>query len=404
MMWLDLRQLIRILINYAGSCGAGPVETAETHPVAPAGSAGGPDPRRALMQFGIQFFPDIGPKVKSAQAYWDDALRLCDHFDPLGYTHVRTVEHYFEPYGGYTPNPHVFLVAASQRTRNARLITGAVLPVFNHPLKIAGEIGMVDAISNGRLECGFARAFLPHEFARFGISVDESRVRFEEGMEAVRRLLEEENVTFEGKFHSFKNVTSLPRPTQKPRPPFWVAAIATPESFEKAGRAGHAVMAIPMAGGKMKDLIGLYRNAWRSAGHPGNGRVMLAFHMFCHEDSKRAREIAREPLNRYLKSLVAAASDWTGMSSKDYPGYDKIIAGIANESFETQTAKGAAWVGTPAEIRKTIAEFEESAGSFEIASIQVNFNTISYEEALRSMTLFAKEVMPHFKEMKQAAA
>jgi len=188
------------------------------------------------MEFGIQFFPDIGPKVKSAQAYWDDALRLCDHFDALGYTHVRTVEHYFEPYGGYTPNPHVFLVAASQRTKKARLVTGAVLPVFNHPFKIAGEIGMVDAISNGRLECGFARAFLPHEFARFGVSIDESRARFDEGMEAVRRLLEEENVTFEGKFHKFKNVTSLPRPTQKPRPPFWVAAIGTPASFEKAGK------------------------------------------------------------------------------------------------------------------------------------------------------------------------
>ena len=59
-----------------------------------------------------------------------------------------------------------------------RLITGAVLPVFNNPLKLAGQIGMVDAISGGRLEVGFARAFLPHEFARFGISMDESRARY----------------------------------------------------------------------------------------------------------------------------------------------------------------------------------------------------------------------------------
>ena len=81
-----------------------------------------------------------------------------------------------------------------QRTRRARLVTGAVLPVFNHPLKLAGEIGMLDAISGGRLEVGFARAFLPHEFARFGRSVDESRARFDEGIEQVRRLLEEENV------------------------------------------------------------------------------------------------------------------------------------------------------------------------------------------------------------------
>jgi natural product biosynthesis luciferase-like monooxygenase protein len=357
------------------------------------------------MEFGIQFFPDIGPDVQSAEAYWGDALRLCDHFDALGYHHVRTVEHYFEPYGGYTPNPHVFLSAACQRTKRARLVTGAVLPVFNHPLKVAGEIGMLDAISNGRLECGFARAFLPHEFARFGISVDESRARFEEGMEAVRRLLEEENVTFEGKFHSFKNVTSLPRPTQRPRPPFWIAALATPESFEKAGKAGHSVMAIPLLGAKMKELIGLYRKSWRDAGHKGNGRVMLAFHMFCHEDGAKAREIARDPLNRYLKSLADAASDWTsGMTSKDYPGYDKIIASLRAENFDTQTEKGGAWVGDPAHIRKQIADYQDITGGFEIASLQVNFNTITHDEALRSMTLFSKEVMPHFVDAKRAAA
>jgi len=59
---------------------------------------------------------------------------------------------------------------------------------------------MLDAISHGRLEVGFARAFLPHEFARFGISLDESRERFDEGLETVRRLLEEENVAVSGKF------------------------------------------------------------------------------------------------------------------------------------------------------------------------------------------------------------
>ena len=93
------------------------------------------------MEFGIQFFPDIGPEVQSAEEYWREALNLVDYFDELGYSHVRTVEHYFHPYGGYTPNPVVFLTAASQRTKKARLVTGAILPVFNHPLKSAGEIG-----------------------------------------------------------------------------------------------------------------------------------------------------------------------------------------------------------------------------------------------------------------------
>ena len=179
------------------------------------------------MQVGIQFFPDIGPDVRSAREYWQQALSLVGLCDRYGYSHVRTVEHYFHPYGGYSPNPVVFLAAAAQVTKRARLVTGAVLPAFNNPLKLAGELAMPDALCDGRLDIGFARAFLPHEFARFGVKLDESRARFDEGMEQVRLLLEQEDVTCEGRFHSFANVTSLPRPTQKPRPPFYVAALAT---------------------------------------------------------------------------------------------------------------------------------------------------------------------------------
>jgi alkanesulfonate monooxygenase SsuD/methylene tetrahydromethanopterin reductase-like flavin-dependent oxidoreductase (luciferase family) len=348
------------------------------------------------MEFGMQFFPDVGPEQKSGQQYFDECLRLVELCDPQGWGHVRTVEHYFKAYGGYSPNPLLFLTAAAARSKRARLITGAVLPIFNNPLKLAGEIGMLDAISNGRLEVGFARAFLPHEFARFGVSVNESRERFTEGMEQVRRLLEEEDVTAEGRFHSFRDVTSLPRPTQKPRPPFWVAAIATPQSFIDTGKAGHAIMAIPMAGGAMKELIGLYRGAWREAGHPGNGRVMLAFHLFCHENRDTAWQIARDPLNRYLRSLVDAASEWAGMQSKDYPGYDKIIDILSRETIDTQVKSGAAWIGTPDDIAKQIAEYAERVGGFESASLQVNFNTIPYDEAERSARLFGEKVLPRF--------
>mgnify|MGYP003672101695 CR=1 FL=1 len=349
------------------------------------------------MQFGVQFFPDVGPEQKSAQQYWAEALHLTGLCDELGYTNVRTVEHYFHLYGGYSANPIVFLAAASQRTRKARLITGALLPAFNSPLKMAGEIGMLDAISDGRLEVGFARAFLPHEFAQFGVPLDESRARFDEGVEQVRLLLSRENVTSEGRFHAFRDCTSLPRPTQDPHPPIWVAALATPESFVNAGRNGYGIMAIPMSGAAMKDLIALYREAWQAAGHPGTGRVMLAFHLLCHEDETRAAEIARAPLNGYLKSLVESAGHWLdGTNSADYPGYDKIIAGLSRESFESQVAKNAAWIGTPARIREQIAEFTDTVGPFEFASLQVNFNTIAVEDAERSMRLFSQDVMPEF--------
>ena len=356
------------------------------------------------MEFGMQFFPAVGPDQKSGQQYFDECLRLTEFADVYGYTHIRTVEHYFHPYGGYSPNPIVFLSAASQRTKKARMVTGAVLPVFNNPLKLAGEIGMLDSISGGRAEIGFARAFLPHEYERFGIELDESVARFDEGMEQVDLLLTGENVSHDGNFHSFNDVTSLPRPAQQPRPNFWTAAFTTPESFEKAGRVGNYIMAIPIGGAQMAELIAIYREAWKSAGHEGEGRTMLAFHMYCHEDAEEAARIAREPLNRYLKSLVNAASDWVdGASSDNYKGYDKMIAALDRETFESQVEKGAAWVGTPETLIKQIRDYNEAIGGFDDASLQVNFNDMSYEDAEHSVKLFGEKVMPTFAASKAAA-
>ena len=122
---------------------------------------------------------------------------------------------------------------------------------------------------------------------------------------------------------------------------------------------------------------------------------MLAFHMFCHQDQATAERIARGPLNRYLHSLVTAASDWmTGERSADYPGYDKIIAALSKDTFETQVEKCAAWVGTPQRILDTVATYRRQIGDFEIASVQVNFNDMALADAQASMRLFGEEVLP----------
>ncbi len=276
-------------------------------------------------------------------------------------------------------------------------MTGAVLPAFNNPLKLAGEIAMLDAISGGRLDVGFARAFLPHEFRRFARSPDESVARYREGIEQVDLLLREEGVTHRGRFHVIENTTSLPRPTQAPRPKFYVAALNTLESFEYAGRMGYSVMAIAFVAAKMRPLLAAYREAWKAAVHPGQGEVMIAFHMFCDSDGDRARAVAAPFIDNYLSSLVDAASDWLdGRTSQDYPGYDKIIAGLRASNAADQMTTGAAWVGTPDEIARTIATMQTDFGGFEHASLQVNFNLLPFEAALTSMRLFAREVMPRF--------
>jgi len=348
------------------------------------------------MQFGVQFFPNFRTADKSPERYFAECLDIAEEADALGYTHARSVEHYFERYGGYSPNPILFLAAAAQRTRKMRLVTGAIVPAFNNPLKLAGEIAMLDAISQGRFDVGFARAFLPHEFRRFRISPDESVARFREGLEQIELLLTQENVSHHGQFHSFDNVTSLPRPTQKPRPKFYIASTRTADSFEFAGRAGHALMSIPI--GPLKDLIPIYRKAWREAGHPGDGEVMIAFHMFCHADAKQAREIPRRQFEDYFTALFEAAGEWTqGTTSKDYKGYDESIARMKNFTLESQIEARGALVGTPDQIKAILRGFESKIGKFEHASLQINFGTLDIAEAQKSMRLFAREVMPEFR-------
>ena len=347
------------------------------------------------MEYGIQFFPAVGPKQRSAADYFAECLELSEAADQLGYSHIRTVEHYFTTYGGYSPNPIVFLAAVAARTKRIRLVTGAVLPVFNNPLKLAGEIGMLDGISRGRLDVGMARAFLPHEFRRFGISPNESVARFREGLEQIDLLLREENVTHHGVFHDIRETTSYPRPTQLPRPRIYVAATLTMDSFVFAGQHGYSIMAIPMAGPTMRPLLEAYRQAWRDAGHAGNGEVMLAFHMFVDPDGERARRIAKPKIEGYLAAIVEASSDLANATSGDYAGYDKMLAKLAAETFETQVESGSAWVGTPQEVRAMIARSQAEYGGFEHASMQVNFFDLGIAEARASLDLFARDVIHH---------
>jgi alkanesulfonate monooxygenase SsuD/methylene tetrahydromethanopterin reductase-like flavin-dependent oxidoreductase (luciferase family) len=347
------------------------------------------------MQFGLNFFPCVTPEQKPAEQYFREAMHLCSLTDELGLTHIRQVEHYFKPYGGYSPNPLLFLTAAAMRTRNTRLITGAVLPAFNHPLKMAGEIGMLDGISGGRLEVGFARAFLPHEFAQFGISLDESRRRFSEGLSQITALLGGENVSAKGEFHSFQNVTSLPRPTQAPHPPFWIAATTTPETFAFAGTNGCKVMAIPLEPEKMRNLIGIYRDAWRAAGHPGNGHVMNTFFMFCAPTREEATATALGPCNQHLRGLAESAKEWlTGASTKDYPGYDKLIAHVSSETAERQLENGSAFIGTPADIVEMLHGYNTRVGGIDSVSLHFTPGNMPVEAAERSLRLFSREVLP----------
>jgi alkanesulfonate monooxygenase SsuD/methylene tetrahydromethanopterin reductase-like flavin-dependent oxidoreductase (luciferase family) len=87
------------------------------------------------MRFGLNFFPSFRLTDMSTAEYYSLGARLSERADELGYASVKTVEHYFHDYGGHSPNPIVLLSAIAARTRQVRLITGAVIPAFNNPIK-----------------------------------------------------------------------------------------------------------------------------------------------------------------------------------------------------------------------------------------------------------------------------
>lgn len=352
------------------------------------------------MRFGINFFPTVGPDEKNAAQYYDECLALCELADELGYSSVKTVEHYFFAYGGYSPDPVIFLTAAAMRTKNIRLVTGAVIPAFSHPAQLAGKLAMLDNISHGRLDVGFARAFLPDEFEAFKISMEESRPRFEEGMEACKRLWSEEDVTWEGKFFQFGPVTMLPRPYQKPHPPMWVAATFTPESFEKAGRNGHNLMIVPYVStrDKVAELLDLYRRSWREAGHePGKEQIQMSYHCYLAEDGDEARANGKLYFEDYTNKMLEAVSAWSRMKTDQYRGYEHLVEQVKKNTYEDALRDTKVFVGSPAEVAEQVADVHSWYGGVE-PSLQINYGNMPAAESERSMRLFAEHVMPKFRD------
>ena len=350
------------------------------------------------MNFGIDLFPVCYPASQSGEDYFRQSLDLCELADTLGYNRVKVIEHYSRAYGGYSPSPSTLLAAISQRTKRMRLITGAVVPAFNHPLKLAGELAMVDCLSNGRLDVGVARAFLPHEYDAFGVSLDESRPRFEEGIQALIRLWTEEEVTFEGRFHRLERVTSLPKVVQKPHPPIWITAVASRESFIWAGQQGYKLMMVPYLHDldELAEHVGLYRSAYREGGHDPKGEdVIMVLHLHVAEDRKTAVAQAKAPMELYLSAFRESAAGWLERRSPQYRPYEKLVERIDAMSYDRIVGESRALVGDPHDVAQQLNYFRELFGKFE-PTFQVNFGNMGESQARHTLELFAQHVMPQF--------
>jgi alkanesulfonate monooxygenase SsuD/methylene tetrahydromethanopterin reductase-like flavin-dependent oxidoreductase (luciferase family) len=347
------------------------------------------------MRFGVSFLPDSAPGTKSATAYYDEAFELCRLADRAGLDYVKMTEHYLHPYGGYCPSPLTFLTAVAAQTRRVRLITGCLLPVFHHPVTLASHIAMVDALSHGRLEIGFARAYLPHEFQTFRVPMDGSRVRFEATIAAVDRLLTEESVSEETDFFGFRDATVLPRPTQSPRPPFWIAAVQTPASFRRIGELGYGLLITPTGRDSDATNVDLYRASFVPR-RPGDvPRVMASMPLLVAETDQEARRLADPYLDAYLRVWGSALETWDETVSSDYQQYTGLAATIRTLTAKDVRANGTTMVGSPQHVVDQIGRFRDRTGCDGLLW-QVDFGGLGGPAAIRSTELFLDRVRPHF--------
>ncbi|MCP2163296.1 LLM class flavin-dependent oxidoreductase [Goodfellowiella coeruleoviolacea] len=351
------------------------------------------------MEFGLNFFPVFAPERKSARDYYREVIDLAERADRHGFEHVQTVEHYGSPYGGYSPDPVILLTALAARTERIRITTGAVIPAFAHPIKLAGRLAMLDHISDGRLDVGFGRGFLPDEFEWFGVPMEESRRRFDEGLLACQRLWSEEDVKFEGEFHRFGPITLLPRPLQQPHPPIFVASASSPESCAAAGAAGHNLQVVPtiVSHETLLEMLDAYRGAYRAAGSPaGGGRIQVKYTCYLADDRATALERGAVFEQNYIDQMAGAIASWASTTSSAYQGYEKLVDKVRKYDFARSLADHKVLAGTPAEVTEQLEWVRENCGADLTVSLQLNPGYLEHEHSVRALELFAAEVAPRF--------
>jgi alkanesulfonate monooxygenase SsuD/methylene tetrahydromethanopterin reductase-like flavin-dependent oxidoreductase (luciferase family) len=352
------------------------------------------------MKHGISLLPDCRPERRSATDYYQDALAMARLADEAGLHYVKMTEHYLGNYGGYSPSPLTFLAAVAAQTTRIRLMTGCVLPAFHHPIQLAAHAAMVDVLSGGRLDVGFARAWLPYEFEAFGVPMDSSRARFEQTIRAVLRLWTESKVSEDGEFFSYTDATSLPAVVQQPHPPVWGAAIVTPQSFEWLARQGMGLLVSPSLLSTdlpfTKKLIRIYLDTFREV-HGGTDRkpqVAVSMPLYVARTDAEARETAIPHLLEYNSVTLEAADAWTRTSSNSYPGYEHMREKLAMITEDSLLASALAVVGSPDTVIDTIRALAEYLCA-DVCLWNIDYGGQQGETIARSMRLFVDEVLPH---------
>jgi alkanesulfonate monooxygenase SsuD/methylene tetrahydromethanopterin reductase-like flavin-dependent oxidoreductase (luciferase family) len=334
---------------------------------------------------------------------FQEALDQVELADRLGIDYAWEVEHHFLEEYSHSSAPEVFLAACSQRTQRIRLGHGIVLmpPGYNPPARVAERIATLDLVSRGRVEFGTGESASRAELEGFGVPPDEKRAMWLEATEQVCNMLAMDPYPgYDGRHFSMPCRNVVPKPVQRPHPPLWLAC-SNRETIRTAARLGMGALTFAFvdpgeARAWVDDYYRLIREECTPIGHTVNANVAMVTGFSCHADAEEAR---RRGLDGFRFFGFALGHFYLFGSHR--PGRTDIW-----QSFERlkhllpeAPARG---IGTPRELRDHLTRFEET-GVDQVVFIQQGGRN-RHEHICESLELFAREVLPAFRERDAGAA
>jgi len=308
-------------------------------------------------------------------------------------------------------SPNLLAASAAQRTKRLRLLMYGNLLPLHEPLRLAEELAMLDCLSNGRIVSGFARG-IPREHNVYRVPLRDSRARFEEAWEIVRRAWTEEIFSYTGRFWSYEDVAIWPRPVQQPHPPVWVPVTGSKETIEWAGR--HDIPITPglvPTRGLREDIIRHYARSLAQHGHKLTPDHLIIQASVYVADSKAQAVKEAGPYTLYFNQTLFSHGNVSEASRQRDAGYlstdsfdyvrPENLAAVsgARERFRDMTmadverdAEQMAW-GTPEEVIERITAAADHAGASTVL-INVNRGAMPQDMFMHQLQRIGSKVLP----------
>ncbi len=325
------------------------------------------------MEFGI--FDHVDRNGLPLEQFYEMRLQLAEAYDRLGFRSYHIAEHHSTPLG-MAPSPSVYLSAVAQRTKRLRFGPLVYLLPLYHPLRLVEEICMLDQMSRGRFELGVGRGVSPVEVGFYGVAPDDRAPIFVEALAVVRAGLTGPRLDFAGENFTFHDVPMELSPFQKPHPPIWVG-VESPDGAERAARQGFSfITAHPV------DAARAIMEAGRAASQGAPKPMGLARFIVIADSDDEALSLARRAYPKWQQSLTHLPRSFGYATRNPRPtDFDSIRHG------------GRGIAGSPAAVAAELrAQLHESGANYCVG--QFAFGDLAREEALRSIELFARHVMP----------